>query len=401
MTSTAAVPGVSPERERLLSAARGLAPLIREHAQAAERERRLSAEVVKALASSGFFRLLLPRSLGGLEVDPVTCSLMVEEIGGMDSAAAWALQAGNAGAWWGARLPLEGLEEIYAGNPSAVMSASFHPPQRARETDGGYRVTGRGPLASTIHDAEWVLLSALIMEGEQPRMVDGVPEIVALVLRTDDVEIVDTWRSLGMRGTDSQDVAATDVLVPQRRSFHLTPEFEPGRHHGGPLYRLPAAVATAMFIAPVALAVARSAMGEFRELARRKTSFGFNRTLSDRPAVQATLARAEGMLRSARLLWYDTLASAWERCQAGTQHTLEQRADLLLAGAHAAAVAAEVADMMHRAAGTAGIYERNPLERHFRDAMTLRHHGFVSENRFEAVGQVYLGVPPEFALVAF
>jgi alkylation response protein AidB-like acyl-CoA dehydrogenase len=57
--------------------------------------------------------------------------------------------------------------------------------------------------------------------------------------------------------------------------------------------------------------------------------------------------------------------------------------------------------MMHRVAGTTGIYAKSPLERHFRDAQTLRHHGFLSENRFEAVGQVYLGVAPEFAMVAF
>jgi hypothetical protein len=44
---------------------------------------------------------------------------------------------------------------------------------------------------------------------------------------------------------------------------------------------------------------------------------------------------------------------------------------------------------------------RNRLERHFRDVHTLRHHGFVSESRYETVGQVFLGVPPEFGLVAF
>jgi hypothetical protein len=56
---------------------------------------------------------------------------------------------------------------------------------------------------------------------------------------------------------------------------------------------------------------------------------------------------------------------------------------------------------MHRVAGTSRIYTKSPLERHFRDAQTLRHHGFLSESRFEAVGQVYLGVAPEFAMVAF
>ena len=117
--------------------------------------------------------------------------------------------------------------------------------------------------------------------------------------------------------------------------------------------------------------------------------------------MQATVAKAEAMLRAARLLYYDTLSAAWERTVAGQPHGLEHKADLLLAGAHAASTAATVTDMMHRVAGTTGIYARNPLERHFRDAHTLRHHGFLSENRFETAGQVYFGVQPEFVLVAF
>ena len=56
---------------------------------------------------------------------------------------------------------------------------------------------------------------------------------------------------------------------------------------------------------------------------------------------------------------------------------------------------------MHRLAGTSAIYKRNRLERHLRDAQTLRHHGFVAESRYETVGQVYLGLQPEFGLVAF
>ncbi|HET9466553.1 MAG TPA: acyl-CoA dehydrogenase family protein, partial [Gemmatimonadales bacterium] len=107
------------QAEELLAAVRRLGPLIREHAAAAERERRLSRDVMQALAEAGLFRLLLPRSLGGLEVDPVTCSRIVEEVARYDSAAGWALQAGNEGGWWAARLPEEGSSEIYGNNPSA------------------------------------------------------------------------------------------------------------------------------------------------------------------------------------------------------------------------------------------------------------------------------------------
>ena len=389
----------SADREALLEAARKLGPLIREHADEAERKRRLSPVVIAGLKDSGLFRLLLPRSLGGWEADPVTCSLVVEEIASFDSAAGWALQAGNTGAWWAARFPTEGTEEVYAGNPSAVMSAAFHPPQQAVEVPGGYRITGRGPLASTIHDAEWLVLTALVMEGDRPRMSGGAPHVLGLTLRAREVRILDTWHPLGMRGTDSNDVVIDDVFVPATRTFPLLPTFEPGTHHRGPLYRFPGIGAAFFVIAPVPLAVARGAITELRDLVHRKTALGFNKPLRERPAVQAALARAEAMLRAARLLYYDTLGAAWARTVAGDPATLEQKADLLLAGVHAATTAGTVTDMMHRIAGTSGIYARSPLERHFRDAQTLRHHGFISENRFEAVGQVYCGVEPEFAMV--
>lgn len=384
----------------LLGAARRIGPLIRSHVEAGERGRRLSAEVIGAMREAGLFRMLLPRSLGGLETDPVTCSRVVEEIAGFHSAAGWVMQAGNTGAWWSARFSKEGVDEIYQGSPSVLQSGAFHPPQRALETKGGYEVTGRWPLASNVHDAEWVFLSALVMDGDRPKMIHGVPRLIGLAMRTTEATILDTWHSLGMRATDSSDVTVDGVFVPAHRTFPLVPEFEPGPYHGGPLYQFPAIGAVALTVAPVALAVARAAIGEVTELAQRKTAFGFSKPLRERDVVQSTLGRAEGMLRAARFLYYDTLAAAWDRTVAGEGSTLEQKADLLLGATHAAATAAEVTDLMHRIAGTSGIYEKNPLERLFRDAQTLRHHGFMSENRFEAVGQVYLGVEPGFMMLA-
>lgn len=394
-------PARTAGRDGLLASARRLAPLIRDHADEAERNRRLSPEVVRALIDAGLFRLLLPQALGGLEVDPLTCSEIVETVSSFDSAAGWALQAGNAGAWWAARLPRKGTEEIYGDNPSAVMAAAFHPPQQAHEASGGYRINGRGPLASNIHNAQWLFLTALVMDGEQPRMREGMPTIIGLVLRAGDAEIVDTWHSLGMRGSDSNDVVMHDAFVPMSRTFPLVPAFEAGPHHEGPLYRFPTIGGAFFTIAPVPLAVARNAIDAVRELVQRKTAFGFSRPLRERAVVQTTLARAEGMLRAARLFYYDALAIAWERTVAGQAHTLEQKADLQLAAAHATATAAEVTDLMHRIAGTTGIYARSPIERHFRDAQTLRHHGFLSESRFEAVGQAYCGVPVDFPMLAF
>jgi indole-3-acetate monooxygenase len=385
----------------VVATATGLASFIRSHAAETESNRRLSPAVVDALRDAGFFRLLLPRSLGGLELDPVSYALVTEELARADSAAAWILQAGNAGDWWASRLPSDGVQEIYSATPDVLTAAAFHPLQRAVEEAGGHRITGRGPLASNVHDSEWLVLTALVMDHDQPRMHGGMPEIIAVVLRVSEAQVIDTWDSLGMRGTDSQDVVVDNVFVPARRSYRLVPHFEPTADFQGPLYRFPAIGETAITVAPVGLGVAREAISELRALAERKTSFGHMKSLRERSTVQSTLARAEAFLRSARLLFYETVGAAWERCLAGETSTLEQHADLLLAGSHAMSTAATVTTMMHRLAGTSGIYARSPLERHFRDISTMRHHGFVAESRLESVGQVYLGLPPEFPMIAF
>jgi indole-3-acetate monooxygenase len=387
--------------ERLLGAARGIGPLIREHAEAAECKRRPNGAVLDALTATGLQRMYLPRALGGLEVDPITYARVAEEVSSFDSAAGWALQAGNQIAWWSARLSDQGIDEIYGDRPDVLIAGAFHPPQPVTQVDGGYRITGRAPLASNIHDADWLLLTGLVMDGERPRMADGAPEILQLIIRADEAKIVDTWHSLGMRGTDSNNVAVDDVFVPASRTFPLVPEFEPGPRYQGPLYRFPGVGELATIFTPVMLAVGRGAINELRGLAVSKTSLGLASTLRDRPVVQAKLAEAEAILRAARALFYNTICEAWERTLAGEPSTLEQKAVLMLAGTHAANSVSTVAYMMHGLAGTAGIYSSNRIERHFRDAQTLRHHGFLCAARYGTVGEIMLGLPPEFPLVRF
>jgi indole-3-acetate monooxygenase len=391
----------APDADLLLEGARRIGPILREHSATAERERRVQKPVLDALRNNGFQRLLAPKSLGGLEVDPVTCARLVEEIASFDSAAAWAMQSGNVNAWWASRLMEDGVDELYRADPNVMVAAALHPPQQAIEVEGGYRVSGRAPLASLIHDCEWILFSAFIMEGGRPRMTEHGPVIIAVILRTAEVEIIDTWHTLGMRGTDSNDAAFKDVFVPSRRAYPMQPHFTPGEHFQGPLYRYPAVPIVALFSVGIVMAAARGAINEVKELAGRKVPMGTLKTLRDRGTVQVGIADAEAMLRSARAFFYQTLGEAWARTIAGEPNTMEHRAELMLAGVHAVRTSAQVTELMQRLAGTTGIYDRSPLNRYFRDGYTLRHHGFASESRLDSVGQVFLGLPPDFPLLAF
>ena len=111
--------------------------------------------------------------------------------------------------------------------------------------------------------------------------------------------------------------------------------------------------------------------------------------------------QAEAILRSGRLLLLHTVSEAWQRCLAGETHSAKQKADLLLGSAHAMASAVRATELACRIAGTTSIRTSSPLERCFRDIQTMRHHVFASEARYGTVGQVYLGVEPDFGVVFF
>jgi alkylation response protein AidB-like acyl-CoA dehydrogenase len=206
---------------------------------------------------------------------------------------------------------------------------------------------------------------------------------------------------MGMRGTGSNDVAVTDVLVPIARTFPIKPEFTPGSHYKGPLYRFPLIGTVASNLPPLLLAVARQAIGEVSTLAQTKVPVGRSTSLRERASTQAKLAQAEAILRAGRLLLYNTLSDTWQATLAGDTLSLRQKADVLLAMTHVVSSAAKAVELMHSIAGTSGIYMKCPLERYFRDVQVLRHHAFGAETRYETVGQVYLGLPPDFPLVAF
>ena len=258
MTGTLSTPGTSqmpwePDTS-LLDAAREIAPIIRAHSEEAERERRLSQPVLKALRETGLLRMTTPRSLGGLETDPVTRALVGEEIGRHDSAAAWTLENPLDWAFFCCRLPDEGAEEIYSGGADILIAAQFGRPLKATSANGGYRISGRAPFVSNCYDADWISSTVLVDDDES---AGGEPEMRMVYFPSEKCEIIDTWDVMGMRGTGSNDISVTDVYVPKSRTFPMVPDFEPGSHYRGPLYRLPVVGAAASGIPTPMLGVAR------------------------------------------------------------------------------------------------------------------------------------------------
>jgi alkylation response protein AidB-like acyl-CoA dehydrogenase len=111
-----------------------IGPILEESLLEEESNRRLSEDVIGALRENGLHRLFLPKSLGGLEADPLTVAKLVEEIARYNTAAGWSMMVANVSAWWCGRLPDQGIEEIYQEGPHTLIAGAFHPPTFRRGT---------------------------------------------------------------------------------------------------------------------------------------------------------------------------------------------------------------------------------------------------------------------------
>src|SRR5438093_1131923 len=121
----------------LLDAVQRIAPVIQQHADEAERAGRLSRATVEAMREARLFRMLNPKTLGGLEVTPLTCARVIEAVAALDSAAGWALSNPVAYAPHCARLPEAGPQEMFGRDPDAIIAGPFHPPLPASPAPGG------------------------------------------------------------------------------------------------------------------------------------------------------------------------------------------------------------------------------------------------------------------------
>jgi indole-3-acetate monooxygenase len=379
-------------------AAKGLAPQIRASSEEIERSRRLPLPLVEAMAQAGLFRLWIPRTLGGEEADPITLVRVVEEISRIDGAAGWCMAIGGEYGVFGGYLPAAAAREIYGSDPHVRTAGAFRPFGDAVAVDGGYRVKGRWPLGSGCQHSSWIVGGCRILDGEQPRLrPNGSPVTRILFFPAADCEILDTWHSIGLRGTGSHDYAVADVFVPAARSLSFRdPPVEPG-----PLYAIPTIALFATVLAAVPLGIARHAIDIVRDLARTKIASRSRRSLNEDATMQANLGIAEAALRSARAFLYEALGDAWQVVSAGQVLGIEQRAMLWLASTHTATAAKQAAELMFTAGGSASPYTSGGVERCVRDIHAAGQHVTLAPPNYQMAGQAFLDLDMRASVLLF
>jgi alkylation response protein AidB-like acyl-CoA dehydrogenase len=365
-----------------------LRPVIEKHRDEAESERRLSRPVVEAMREAGLFKLWLPKEYGGAELDLLAYLKAVEELARIDSAAGWMLANVGTGAVQAAYLPDEAAREIFGG--PGLGAGSIVPRGHAVEVEGGFRVSGRWPLASGCDYAEWLGGNCLIFDGEAPRMDPHIPmpDFKLMFFPRSDCTIIDTWYSTGMRGTGSSDFVVEDVFVPAGRTFSL---FTARSRLPGALYKMGIDMQFFMALVTVGLGIARASIDAFVELAKSKTPTLSQTGLAARPTIHAEVARAEALYQSARAYMHEVAremtAAVWTAGSVPDETEVRRR----LACLRAAEACEEVVDRMYRLGGTTSIQAGQVLDRCLRDIHTVNQHLASSPVWWEKTGQYYFG----------
>ncbi len=370
--------------------ATALQPLVRDHADEAERDRRLPAPVARAMAEAGLYRVAASARLGGGEHDPATQVRTIEAISEADGATGWNLMIG---------IETFGLltagfaraAELFA-DPLAIPAGSTASFGRADVTDGGYRLSGQWPFVSGCHNATWFSGLSIVHEGGAPRQ--GTPPRFMLVPR-ESIEILDTWHVAGLRGSGSHDVRVDDVFVAEQDTVGFGTRASGGADTVPPAARVPLGARLAYNKVGVALGIARGALDAFGELAAGKVPRFTSTTLRERPFAQRAIAQGEARLRGARAFVFESLDELWQAVREGRELDARARALLQIACSDAVRACAEAVDQVVEAAGTSANPLDSPLERRARDVRVVRQHTTVAPHHIEDGGRVLLGLPAQ------
>jgi indole-3-acetate monooxygenase len=378
--------------------ARALRPTIAAFAEDIEAERRLPAPLADALHDAGLFRMLLPRSLGGAELDPPTFVQVLEEVAKADASTAWVLGQTAGCSMVAAYLKPAVARAIFCA-PRGVLAWGSGPQGRAVAVDGGYRLTGSWPYASGIRESTWIGAHTFVVDADgRPRChADGAPVIRTLLFPREQATITDVWNVMGLRGTGSDTYEVNDLFVPEDHSAARDEAAERREH--GPLYCFTSGNLYASGFACVSLGIGRALLDAYIELAVTKTAHRAKKTLRESSTVQAQVGLGDVRLRAARLHLLTTLTDIQEAARKAGEVTLEQRVRIRQAAALATREGREVGTIVYHAAGAQAIFTSGPWERRLRDLHTVSQQIQGRDEHFEAVGRFLLGLDPDSPFV--
>ncbi len=377
----------------LIERARALVPALAARATRTEADRRVPVETLAEYRQSGILRALQPRRFGGAQQAFSVFSEIVEILAEGCASSAWVYAVLGEHQWIVACMSDQAQTDVWGDAPEAVVSSSLAPRNNGVPVAGGWRLSGDFPFSSGCDHAQWAILGARAEDsaGNRPTRYMLVPMA--------QVEIVDDWHVLGLRGTGSKTLRLNDVFVPAHRTVllgDLLAGTTPGSAilPGYSLLRAPRGFLVPFSLPSVTFSLARKALAMVPAALQSRLSRG-TRDLVESEVVQLHLAEAGGDIDLASLIVRSRRTESMALLESGRAVTVADAARNRRDVSYAAEMVRRGVERLVEIAGSRTMRNDDPLQPILRDVTTIATHAVVSRQiNYIPYGRTMLGLPP-------
>lgn len=362
-----------PTPAEVIASARALVPYLREQAERCETERRVSDETIRRLIAAGLFDVVKPRRYGGYEMGWDVFAEVVVTIASGCGSTGWVYSVVGGHTPVSARFGTDMMDDIWGVNRDALVASVRPRTGEAVAVAGGYRASILGPYSSGCLNADWLLVNDLPLAGSDRKLVVALP--------MSEVEVLDTWKVVGMAGTGSHDVRFKDVFIPEHRAWY--PGKPPaGEMLKGPLFRTPdrgGALGGPLALPSVVLGIAIGGLEQFIEMTLKRSAGPRGKTPAELESMQIRVGEAavtiDAALALLRAKLQETMAKlAGEVIEPRWEHLVLPPGGSSAGYYHAVSgyvghAAYAALDQLMTAAGAGQLVLSAPFQRCFRDAL--------------------------------
>lgn len=342
--------------------------VLRHGADAADQAQQLTPEQITVIHQQQWLRMLVPKTLGGLEL-PLPAAVRIEEaVSQADGSCGWVVTLCAGAGWFAGFLPVQLSRGIFA-TPSVCLAGSGAPTGFASKDGDGWLLHGDWSHASGSQIATHVTLNAQLLDGGLPLLdARGQPLVRAFVVPADCVKVdTQSWQSIGLRASTSRAFSIDGVRAEAMQVFDIAPA---AAVQASPLYRFPF-----MSLALVTLAACMAGMARhFMELAQPLVARRLPQLDGSCAGAIAAWQDGRQAIGTARADFYALLEQGWEMVTRGDAMTDHGERDLNDAAHALARVCREAVDAVYPYCGLRAADTRTELNRVWRDVHTASQH---------------------------
>ena len=371
--------------EEMLRRVEALLPMIRDNATRAKEQRRVPQENIDALRDAGFFLALQPQEWGGYELNPQHFFEMQMAIAQACMSTAWAGGIVAVHAFQIALMDQHAQRDVWGEDIHTRVSSSYAPMGKVEPVEGGFRFSGRWGWSSGCDHCTWALLGAILPDGTYRTF---------LVPRSD-YRIEDTWHSMGLQATGSNDIVVEDAFVPDYRTHKQSDGFEgtnPGvTQASAPLYHLPWAQLFIRVVSSPAIGAARDALRLYTEMVQGKASGDVTKLAKD-TSTQERIAAARNSIEEMATVMQSNFDRMMAFVRNGEAIALEDRVLYRYQASLVIEKSMAVVDSLVSSAGGSSVFQGSTIQQRFLDIHTARAHVANNPTSFSRnLGAVALG----------